>query len=115
MRKALPYLIASGVTCLFGLASWFLWRNRSSRSSSDSSESIPTPSLRELEAWQRGVELELGKQFDRVRAALGRLDRSKRSEKDAQEPQEGLLTGPLDLNDQGNLNKILARKVFGGP
>jgi hypothetical protein len=70
-------------------------------------------SLTELEKWKRGTEVELATLFDRVRSGLGRLDREKRKEKTSQEAQEGPPTDPLEVDDQGHLNQLLARRFYG--
>jgi len=112
VRKVLPYLTQGIVACLSGLAFFYLWRKLCSVSSSISSDSTEN-GLRELEKWKRGTEADLSKLWERVQSALGRLDRAKRSEKASQEPQEGPPIEALDLNDQGVLNRVLARKFHG--
>jgi len=71
-------------------------------------------SLLKLEKWKRETEVDLSKLWERVQSALGRLDRAKRTEKASQDPQQSPPTDGIDLDDQGVLNKLLARKLHGG-
>lgn len=108
----MPYLLIGITACLSGCAFFYLWRKQSSESSSTSSEAVES-SLLDLEKWKRGTELELATLFDRVKSGLGRLDREKRKEKTSLEPQEGPPSDPGELDDQGKLNHLLARRFYG--
>jgi hypothetical protein len=113
VRRVLPYLTLGVLTCLGGFAYWYLWRKLSSISSPDYCESIENE-LAELKTWRRTVQSELESQFERIRSIAGRVDRAKRKEPTSQEAQGEEQTIPHDLDDQGKLNAILARRVFGG-
>jgi len=101
------------VLCLFGCAFYYLWRRQSSESSSEWSARLEEQ-LEELKAFKRTVMNDLESQFDRIRSVAGRVDRAKRKETTSQEPQGEALTDPLDLNDQGNLNRLMAKRLYGG-
>lgn len=93
MRKVLPHLLYGSALCLLGFASFSLWRKLSFVLSSTSSEGTEKH-MRELSQWQRMAESELVALSDKVRSALGRMDRAKRSEKPAQEGQEATESDP---------------------
>jgi hypothetical protein len=94
--------------CLGGFAFWYLWRRLSSASSCNCSERTDE-CLSELKSWKRAAENELESQFDRIRAIAGRVDRAKRKET-SQDPPGDAQSLPHDLEDQANLNRILAER-----
>lgn len=112
MRKVLPYLTQGVLLCLGGFAFFYLLRKLSSISSADLSETFENE-MEELKKWKRSVDLEVEGQFDRVKSMMGRIDRAKRRDSTSQDPPGSEESVPNDLDDQGKLNALMAKRFHG--
>jgi len=114
VRKVLPYLTQGLLLCLGGLAFFYLSRKASSGNSQESA-AIFENALTEMKSWKRGVDSELESQFDRIRSIAGRVDRSKRREREAEAPGEPAPVEGIDGGDaeQSRLNGLLAKRFHG--
>jgi hypothetical protein len=108
VRKVLPYLLIGISTCLYGCGFYYLWRKLSSERSSESFEDMQAA----WSNWKTQAEMTLGTVIDRAKSSLGRLDREGRK-KALQDPQQEPPEGEPEVDDQGKLNAMLARKVYG--
>jgi len=114
VRKVLPYLTQGLLLCLGGFAFFYLLRKASCSNSPEQSASFET-AMSELNRWKRSVDAELESQFDRIRSIAGRVDRSKRREREAESPSEPAPVEGIDGGDaeQSRLNGLLAKRFHG--
>lgn len=71
--------------------------------------------LKELKSWQRTTEAELESQFERIRSIAGRVDRSKRKEREVGAGENEDVVAPTSAEDeQSRLNQLLAKRLHGG-
>jgi hypothetical protein len=114
VRKVLPYLTQGLLLCLGGFAFFYLLRKASCSNSPEQSASFET-AMGELNRWKRSVDAELESQFDRIRSIAGRVDRSKRKERDPDGQGEPAAPVAVEEGDaeQARLNGILAKRFHG--